>query len=248
MAMNIVFIDGQFIDETKACVPVMNRGFLFGEGVFTTIRISDGAPEYLDRHFERLKSHCLELGISPPNLQKETILELIRLNHAEKGIWRLKVIITDNLLITIAPYAIQECPVKLITYPKPFSSPIAHLKTLSYLPRIHFKKYAEKQGFDDVLVKSPEGWILETAIANIFWEVDGEFFTPKRDLPLLQGVTLSVLMEKFNFQEVHAAEIPRSASVYTINSMQKVRPVVQIDEIIYSNLERFTCAGSHGFF
>ena len=246
--MNIVFIDGQFIDETKARVPVTNRGFLFGEGVFTTIRISDGVPEYLDRHLKRLTSHCIELGISYPSLQKETVHELIRLNHAEKGIWRLKVIVTDSLLITIAPYKIQEHPVKLITYPKPFSSPLAHLKTLSYLLRIHFKKYAEEHGVDDVLVKSPEGWILETAIANIFWEVDGEFFTPKKDLPLLQGVTLSALMEKLNIQEVLATEIPKSASVYTINSMQKVRPVIQIDEISYSNSERLIHASSHRFF
>ena len=94
--MNIVFLDGTFHFENEAFIPVNDRGFLFGDGVFTTIRVIEGQPECMEMHLERIQSHCRALNIVPPAIASNLIMELIKQNGAENGQWRLKIIVTGG--------------------------------------------------------------------------------------------------------------------------------------------------------
>src|ERR1700756_261441 len=103
--MSIVYYNGQFLPEEAARIPCTDRGFLFGEGVFTTVRVQKGRAEWLTRHFERLKDHSRQLGIESPILDEKMVAQLIRENRAVDGIWRLKIVVTQrSLLMLIKPY------------------------------------------------------------------------------------------------------------------------------------------------
>lgn len=249
--MKTIFFDGQFVEEDHAILPVNDRGFLYGDGVFTTIKVENGKVPFLKDHFERIQKHSEQLGIKSPQLKEEEIRELIRKNQAENGTWRLKIIVTGgrmtelslkqrdygHLVMLLKPYTPIESPLSLTLFPYPLYSPIASIKSLAYLDRLWIKDYAFRKGYEDALSITVEGIILETAFCNIFWRIENTLWTPHPNLPILYGISLEYLvkaMEALHFHaysvHAHLEDIPDHAQVYLINSMYDIRAVTAIDE------------------
>lgn len=243
---SIVFLNHRFLPASQASIPITDRGFLFGDGIFTTIRVENGEPEHLERHLSRVKKQCIELKIDSPEISKEWLAQLIEKNHAQSGIWRMKIIVTGgdssalnlekrkfgNLLITISPYEPPIDPYRLTVYPYPIVSPVADLKSLSYLQRLHVKEYARQHGCDDAIVLSPEGFILETAFGNFCWILEDCLYVPDPELPLFEGITISVLQEKMQTKKVKSRieDIPKEAKCYLCNTMIGCHPI-EIDRM-----------------
>lgn len=222
--------------EAEAVIPIQDRGFLFGDGVFTTIKVENGLVVQVDLHLERIQSHCQRLNINPPNLTKEVLKRVIQKNGASSGIWRLKVIITGGnssvlhlpkrdfgvCLVTIKPYTPPSKLLRVCQYPHPVVGPLINLKTLSYLERLVIKQYAIDRGFDDAVVCSIEGYVLETAFSNLYWKDEETYFTPDLTLPLLQGTHLAsisgVRQSKTSYEELKEKE-----DVYLCNAMSVIK-------------------------
>lgn len=244
-----VWIDGAFIEEAKASIPITDRGFLFGDGIFSTVRVSNGRIEHLDLHLDHLRAHCHAINLDYPDLKRGRLEELVALNRATHGIWRLKIIVTGGddsslhlpkrhgrLIATVKPVNTPKISeARLCIYPIGFSAPLASVKSLSYLDRLHFASYARLQNCDETLVLSQEGYMLEAAFANIFWRERELFYSPARTHSLLIGATLSRLarLHAFHFVEKSPAEIDPSAQVFLCNSIQGIVPVIQIGDRLF---------------
>jgi len=238
--MTTVFLNNQFIPENEARIPIEDRGFLFGDGVFTTIKVSNRNIELLDEHLERLRLQCQELHIIPPDIDKQWFQELIRLNEAFSGTWKLKIVITGGnekalalpershgcLLITLEPYEVSEASVRLTVFPMPIVRPLSKLKSLSYLDRLCVADYAKNAGFDDALVLSPEGFVLETAFSNVFWRHAGRVYAPDPALPFLEGVTcqhyFKSLEQPVGYAKMCLDEMPGDAEFYSCNALKGI--------------------------
>ncbi len=85
-----VFLNGQICLEQDAKIPINDRGFLFGEGIFTTIRVRQGKCEFLQSHLKRLEEQAKNLNFDISHLQFDWISKIIQYNKAYEGIWRLK--------------------------------------------------------------------------------------------------------------------------------------------------------------
>ena len=253
--MEFAYWNGQIVPEREVVIPISDRGFLFGDGVFTTIKISEGKPELLTMHLDRLQSHCHLLHITPPILERTNVEDVIAANKLSQEAGRLKIIITggdDNqlkladrkfghVLITLEPYSEQpfdNC--RLCVFPSPVVRPISRLKTVAYLDRLWIKNYALNNGFYDALVTDENENVLETAFSNIFWIDDGKILSPHFSLPLLAGVTLEVIQAiapslGLHFEGVikKIEEIPKTAQLFVCNAMQGIRPVDEIEEQHY---------------
>src|SRR5262245_40032202 len=94
MSEKWIWLNGEFCLEKDAFIPVTDRGFLFGEGIFTTIRVHDGKCELFHLHLQRLQRQAEVLDFDWNSLNFESIAELIERNQAWKGVWRLKIIVT----------------------------------------------------------------------------------------------------------------------------------------------------------
>ncbi len=245
--MTIVFLNGQFIPREAALIPIDDRGFLFGHGVFTTIKVSQGRVQNLEAHLSRLKDHARALKIVPPIISFDLLGQLIQLNHAFEGDWKLKIIFTAgpsklnkmdflphaNFLMTLEKYGGPPHESRLTLFPHAITGPVAQLKSLSYLSRLCVADYASTNGFDDALVLSPEGWILESAYANIFWKMNSTLFTPDSILPYLKGITIKVVERAAQLLgldwrqvKIFPSDIPQHAQIYLVNSMMGILPVV----------------------
>jgi 4-amino-4-deoxychorismate lyase len=239
VAESIVFLNGEFIPENLATIPISDRGFLFGEGIFTTIRVYQGHCEFLEGHIHRLENQTKELGIQLDQNNFSWVDELIQRNQALEGIWRLKIIVThETVLATLHPFLGKTSePCTLTLFPHPCVSPLASLKTLSYLDHLTVRKYGESAGFNDAITTTEQGLLLETGCSNLFWIDQDQFFFPDPTLPYLKGVFLQALFSNLSLplHSVKASldQIPLTASVYTCNALTHARPVLKIDQCAY---------------
>ncbi len=247
--MRIVYFEGAFMPEAEAKIPVTDRGFLFGDGAYATIQVRDGQPSFLETHLVRLEEQCSAFGLHVPPIVPDIVRELIRLNHAEEGIWRLKIIVTGGdrpdyclperegrVLMTLVPYDPPPFkPLKIGIFPHPFSLCHAYFKSLAHLNRFYVMEEARRQEMDDCLTLTEKGVVLEAAFGNIFWLIEDRLFTPSRSLPLYFGVTITKVLEEAEARgyqveevEVRFEELPDEAAFFRTNSMGGVRPVCQI--------------------
>lgn len=253
MLENWVFLNNRFELEGLATISVADRGFLFGDGIFTTIRVEEGFCEFFSEHLERLASNAQTLQFTLPEIKTEWIEELIHRNNALRGLWRLKILITvseidskrtpANLLITLHPYiCVYKDSLRLTPFPFLVQSPFATIKSLSYLNSLFIRKYALENGYDDAVLLTSKGAILETSSSNIFWIDQETFFFPSSSLYYLKGVFLNALL-KFIPMPVLESELPfdqisSAACMYTCNAMTHIQRVESIGSKVFrKNLE-----------
>lgn len=245
----IVYLNGTFISHHQANVPIFNRGFLFGDGVFTTLKVFNGRPQFFEQHVLRLKDDCQSLNILCPIISEQTIYDLIAHNQAFHGTWRLKIILTgaerdissnskrscDLILMMMEPYeGSNREPLNLVSYPKPIAKPTSKIKSLAYLDSMLVKEFALSNGCNDAIIYSPNGYVLETAFCNIFWFLDDVFYTPSKDLGVLPGIALSVVKEivtAFGIPtcEVEEKQIPDNSKMFICNCLKGVQSVAKVD-------------------
>lgn len=243
-----VFFNGSFVKESAASIPVSDLGFLFGDGVFTTARVTRGVCELALSHMERLRQQARLLNFEWEPFSLEVIEELISLNDAKEGVWRLKIIVTarevegereaGNVLARLEPAEdLSFHPCSLSIFPTPIESPLAHIKHLAYLDRCYIREYARKRGDVDALVMDRRGYILETGCANVFWFYEGKWWMPDSSLPYLKGLFLNSLLPHLHvpieWVRAEVAQIPPRASVYISNCLMHVRPVVRVERILF---------------
>ncbi|WP_068468700.1 aminotransferase class IV [Candidatus Protochlamydia phocaeensis] len=252
-----VCLNGECVREADARVPVTDRGFLFGDGIFTTIRINEGRIEFLSAHLARLYQQCRQLNMEPPLIPFEWIGELIRKNQALQGTWRLKIVVTGGndsalrlprrqaglVLLTIKPYRFEVfSPVRLCLFPYPVVRPLAACKSLAYLDRLVIQEYACRQGYADAIVCDCKNHLLETAFSNLFWLSDETLFFPDPALPYLQGILLNqflpYLKANIQFLKARLEDIPSDAVVYLCNALTHIRPVIAIGERSFGRLSQ----------
>jgi 4-amino-4-deoxychorismate lyase len=256
-----VFWKGRCLPEDQAFVSVNDRGFLFGDGVFSTIKVHNGVVEAYYPHVGRLLKQCEELQIIPPNISEDWVKQLLIQNNALKGTWRMKMIVSggesplltlekrtsSGLLMTIRPYQPPSHSLKLGITDHTFATPLAHLKTLSYLDRLFIKSVAAKKECDDCLIKTSEGIILEAGSANIFWRHKEHIYVPCPTLPYLQGISLQFCIKAFSQMdlEVRYCKLPveklnHSTQLFACNALMGPQSVAFLETLPLRIDETFT--------
>ena len=240
------FCNGKFIDQDQPCISLNDRGFLFGDAVFTTLKVQDGNPQFFEEHIKRLDGQCKSLKIIAPTFFLNDVQELILKNGALAGTWRLKIIVTGGegqelylpvrnygkLLMTLSQVNHFPKTIVLTIFPKAISGPLMGLKTLSYFDRLFIMDFAKKSGADDAVTLSNDGYIMETAFSNIFWIIGLEVFVPDPDLGFLMGIQLTHQIEEYKKKgyKVHCVKtkfeaISKNAQFFVCNAIIGVVPV-----------------------
>ena len=188
-------------------------GVINGWGLFTTLRIFEGVPFAFERHWRRLekdaaRTHC------PFPFQAETVrgrlLELIRVNEFKEGCARVYVLYNQvgfwrsdeqfppaDLIIYTAPLPSYHEPVRLALreHGRHAASPLAGVKTTSWLNNVWNLYEVQQAGYDEVVLLNERGEVAECTAANIFCARGGRVATPPLSSGCLEGVTRAVLLE-----------------------------------------------------
>jgi len=246
-----LFLDGQFLLEEKASIPITDRGLHFGDGVFVSLLLRDSLLELWESHLSHFYNDCRDMHLTPaPIINKETIKTLVELNKAQIGKWRVKIMASGrkntefrladspcaHLIITCKPVANSEDKEwKMGVYPEPLCIPFRSFKTLAHLTGLLVMQHAHEQNFDDCVCLSNNEIILETSFANLFWIQGKKVQYPSNDLHYYFGAALKSFLRAceevlgLELQPGHyqIKDIPSDASVFRCNSFE-FGPVISI--------------------
>jgi branched-chain amino acid aminotransferase len=218
---NLFHVDGELVPAEDATVSVRDRGFMYGDAGFETLRVYGGEIFEWDHHLRRLKETCKTLGFGSAFPAAETLRERIDETLAAndltdayvrlsvtRGVQPGKLTPGEDVDPTVV-VIVSELPqsgksgttvwdgpavVESVETRKiPHEAIPASVKTHNYLNGILGR--LEADGADEVLFESTEGFITEGATSNVFFVRDGTLCTPTTELPLLPGVTRAVVLD-----------------------------------------------------
>lgn len=213
----IVFLNGQFVSEECALVSVFDRSFLYGDGLFETMRVADGKPFRWEQHLERLRKGGDFLGIKIPfacKVLEKHAAELIAQNKMPEALLRLTVSRgvglrgyspkgADQPIVVMTLHPLPEAPAsgpagwKLHTasFRLPAGEALAQFKTANKLAQVLARAEADATGADEALLCNTDGFVVEGASSNLFWVQGGAVCTPPLASGILAGVTRAVTLE-----------------------------------------------------
>jgi aminodeoxychorismate lyase len=210
----LVFLNGQFLPETQAVVPVNDRGFLLGDGLFETMRVVRGKPFRFAQHLQRLARGAEFLKIKCPFTTdglRNFAGQLIERNQMPDAVLRLTLTrgpggrgytpIADGnptVVMTLHPVPARGDPAgwSLVTssFRIPAADPLAAFKTTSKILHVMARAEAVERDADEALLLNTNSEAAETASGNLFW-VHGDTLCTVPATGILPGVTRAVVLE-----------------------------------------------------
>lgn len=202
---------------------IINRAFMYGESVFTTMRMINGKLKDWDYHFERLKSGVeflygpftddADWSLLLKNRLEERCLSesgdrLIRLTvfrEQERGLVRTGLVSIASLKISVSSSPFDQSRAAGMLKLRTCAGPVrphwwpSYLKAGNYLETILAQKMAMKPGDDDVLFLSPQDTVLESSVANIFVVRHNKLYTAPAGPNVLAGVMRRKVIEVAGF-------------------------------------------------
>jgi branched-chain amino acid aminotransferase len=220
-------------------------GLICGWGIFTTMRISRGQAFAYERHWRRLEKDAGITHIPMPYTAAKVrvhLHEVIRANQVTDGCARIYLIYNDvgfwqsdeertqtDLIIYSASLPEYREPIRLglQEHGRHAASPLAGVKSTSWLPNVWAVAEAQRQGLDEVVLLNERGEIAECTAANIFVVKNGKVYTPPLNSGCLEGVTRGILFE-----------IAPEAGVAVMQQTLRPEDLFSADEVFISSTNR----------
>ena len=249
--MSIYYVDGEFLPDSQAQIPVDDLSILRGYGIFDYMRTYSGKPVFLKHHLARLRNSADQIGLDLP-WSSEELTEIVRQtldrnNNAESNI---RIVVTGGsshdfitpqgnprLLVMVTP--LQQFPedwatdgVKIVTVP--FARNIPGAKSIDYIQAIVAQKAARAQNAVEVVYVDRKNRVLEGTTSNIFAFSGDELITPGTDI--LSGITRKTVLEisegkfKVVIRDLDLEELLGAEEVFITSSSKGALPVVIIDD------------------
>jgi len=223
---------------SSATIPATDEGLLRGDGVFEVIRLYAGRPFAFEEHLQRLER-------SASNLRLALDVEAVRsdawrlLRHAGTGRDHelLRIVVTrggKRLLLTESlPKTADRARLATITYAP--TRILDGVKSLSYAANMLASRLARERGFDEALLVSPHGRVLEAPTSSLFWIKDGEALTPPLSEHILASITRRVVIDVSGARERECtlAELQEADEVFLASTVREVQPVIAVDDQRY---------------
>jgi branched-chain amino acid aminotransferase len=229
------WVNGHLLtDADDAAVPVTDRGFTVGAGVFETMKVVDSVPFALTRHLARLADGAERLALPPldPHDVRRGVAAVLAAAPLLLG--RLRVTWTGTTLaVTAQPFTAYPSTTSVVTSPWPRNerSPLAGIKCTAFADNTVSTAHAAAAGAGEALLANLAGNVCEGAGTNIFYVLDGELRTPPLASGCLPGVTRALVLEWHGAREVDApmAVLAEASEVFLTSSTRDVQPVHAID-------------------
>jgi len=211
-------------------------GWPSGAGVFETIKTVAGNPWALSRHMRRALNTARRSDQPFPTeeLIRAAVSEIISTNPFAIGRLRLLFGNDGSLCATHQEYIELEQSAKLGI----FRLVEKHLgiveKRYPYIANLHLLDKAKQAGFDDFILVNSDGFITETAIANLVFQVGGDWITPPLNDGVLPGVMRALLIEKVgvNVRQIPADKLDKIECGFVVSSLKIAQPIGQIGDRI----------------
>ena len=256
MTKRLAYVNGRILPLEDAAVSIADRGFLYGDGLFETIRVRSGKCVRLDQHLARLRTgaRVLEIeGIPDKTDLERAVAALLDANALANARVRLTisrglsagpgilsgtagpptVVITADDLPTAEP---EPARAIISSIRRDELSPLSSIKSLNYLPGILAIREAQAAGADDAILLNTAGMVAEGTVGNLFLVNGSTLVTPALDQGVLPGTVRAAVIElapglglEVEERAVEPDELASADEVFFTNAIQLVRPVRKLN-------------------
>jgi branched-chain amino acid aminotransferase len=219
-------------------IPATDEGLLRGDGAFEVIRVYEGRPFAMEEHLRRLER-------SASNLRLPVDVEAVRadanrlLAHAGGGSDHdaLRIVITrgGRRLLMTEPLPEVAATVRLSSVTYSPTRILDGVKSLSYAANMLASRLARERGFDEALLVTPHGRVLEAPTSSIFWVKDGAVLTPPLDEHILASITRRVAIEQSSAEERSCTldELLEADEAFLASTTREVQGVAAVDDGVF---------------
>ena len=249
MELSQILVNGVVSDGT---VPVTDSSVLRGDGCFEVLKAYSGTVFALDGHLDRLENSAARLQIALPD--RDSISEWIGTVAEQVGDCAVRVVVTRgssvpgvegvSKVIVFAhdwpadPGAAALYPVVVPWHAAGVEWDLAGAKILSYAPNVAATRRAKEEGFDDAVMLTVEGLVLEGPTFSVAWVVDGVIETPSMDLGILDSITRKVVLELAEELGIEVTEgrwtldrVAEAAEVMALSTIREVQSVSRVGDL-----------------
>jgi branched-subunit amino acid aminotransferase/4-amino-4-deoxychorismate lyase len=234
----IACLDGTFAAAAETMIPVLDEGFLRGDGIFEAIRVYAGRPFATADHLDRLERSARNLHLDLPVARGELEAEIEELLQRRGGgafTGALRIVITRGGRRLVMTEPLPDFPdrarLAFVTYAP--TRILDGVKSLSYAANMLAGRIAKERGFDDALLVTPHGRVLELPTSSIFWVTqDGELCTPPLEDHILASITRDRLIRLTDAEERSCTkeDLLDAGEAFVASSIREVQPVGTIEE------------------
>ncbi|KHD11092.1 cytochrome C550 [Candidatus Thiomargarita nelsonii] len=249
----IVYLNGEFLPLSEARVPVLDRGFIFGDGVYEVLPVYAGRLFRLEEHLQRLNNSLKSIKLANPLTHQAWIENLetivVRNNGGDQSVY-LQVTrgpakrnhnfpeqVVPTVLIMSEPMIVAppSSGVKAIT-----SADIrwqrCDIKSIDLLANVLLRRQAIEVGaVETILIR--EGYVMEGAASNVFVVDDGIAITPPKSQFILPGITRDLMLEAMlgaqlpcREASISEAQLRSADEIWLTSSTREILPVITLDD------------------
>jgi branched-chain amino acid aminotransferase len=225
-----IFLNDKFVPREEALVSVFDHGFLYGDGIYETLRAYDGRVFMLSQHLARLQRSAKLIGLELPIPEKDwpnLVSDAIARNNLRDAYLRITVSrgtgeigldpgLCPKPTVVIIAKPFQAYPPHLFTKGVSLITTTVHrnlatalspqIKSLNFLNNILAKQEATKAGAFDGLMLNAEGHLTECTTSNVFFIQQGRLCTPSVACGILDGITRDVVLTLAREQNIRTEE------------------------------------------
>lgn len=256
------WLNGTIIPDDKtsnnAFISVFDRGFLLGDGVFDTLLLKDGQPQYFSYHQMRLRHNASKIGLRLPEKfddLKDIISDLVNDSPYKNGYASLRTTITRGVgprglappkdchptflvRVSQAPTVHEKvafrCLISQKTKRNEYSI-LSQIKSLNYADSILAMMEAQDKNFDNAIMLNTQNHLTCASNGNIYAYKDGRWLTPPLNEGVLDGAIRHVLVQEKYVEQaiIHQDDLPNIQSMALSNSLLGLVPIQQCDDILF---------------
>lgn len=213
------YLNGKIIPLEEAKISILDRGLLYGDGVFESLRTYNRHPFLLEEHLKRLLAGAKQLKIKAPYSLSQLKLEVLKTIAANRfKECYVKIILTrgeakghgldfsnsaGKPTVIVLAEELKEYPKSLfvngwkaiISTVRRAEVPTSRIKSLCYLDNALAKEEARQAGADEAFMLDGKGHMVEGTISNLFIIKLGTIYTPPLDEPILCGITRNLVLK-----------------------------------------------------
>jgi D-alanine transaminase len=253
--MSKVFLNGEFLAPEEAKVPVLDRGFIFGDGVYEVVPVYSRVPFRLDEHLARLERSLGETRIRNPYSRaqwRDLIYRLVDLQAFEdqavyfqvtRGVARRDhafpkgveptVFMMSNPLVNPPREQVEKGGAAVSAQDNRWLR--CDIKSISLIGNCLLRQLSAEQGLTETILFR-DGKLTEASACNVFVVKRGAILSPPKGNLILPGITYDVVTElarangmPLEFRDVTEAEVRAADEVWVSSSSKEVFPIVELD-------------------
>ncbi len=238
-------VDGSTMPAREATIPATDEGLLRGDGAFEVIRVYDGRPFALVDHLDRIERSAANLrleGVPRAELESEIPALLEERGGADfDGCLRIVLTRGGHRLLLTEPLPASPERVRLGVVEYAPTRVLDGIKSLSYGANMLCGRLARERGFDEALLVTPHGRVLEAPTSSLFWvDAEGTINTPPLSEHILASITRHRVMEVANVTERPCTmdDLRSATEAFLASTTREAQSIAAIEEIELPEGER----------